>query len=439
MSACACCTAPRPVPRPARVPAAAPDARRPPRGGAATRARQRASRRGSCCCGAWRRRAARAARLASALCTWAQARAPRRRRRSCRSRCAAPLAGAGHSAADGQRTAAASLQHPLRATMPAGLSSEEGTSQPRSKSCTRWRCDPTPRPAFLRLSATDALPLAVDVEAPASPRVRRGSLGAAAQVVVLPDSGGLVLALVAHSRFLLGLLVVEKEPPGSAARARGPTWQPQHAPPDPGAAGWPGGARGGAGGGAREAAGGASEGAGAGVADAALAPPAMSQFFTVRARSRAHPPGRVHAALRPACGWPPLAAGPAPPVVHDSTRAARLCTHFRSATSRAPTRMPSNPNPDVNARARAAGGGGGRAAPRVARAGAGGRDGPARGAGARGRGRAPALCVRPGRRGARTAVHAAARARACARCGLHCSAGCAQLCSTAAMRPGQTL
>jgi len=156
--------------------------------------------------------------------------------------------------------------------------------------------------------------------------------------VVLPDSGGLVLALVALSRFLLGLLVVEKEPPGGAARARGPAWQPQHAPPDPGAAARPGGARGGAAGGARGAAGGASEGAGAGAADAALAPPAMSQFFTVRARSRARPPGRVHAALRPACCWPPLAAGPAPPDVLDSTRAARLRTGLGSAASRALTR-----------------------------------------------------------------------------------------------------
>ncbi|KAK9842042.1 hypothetical protein WJX81_005814 [Elliptochloris bilobata] len=41
------------------------------------------------------------------------------------------------------------------------------------------------------------------------------------QIVVLPDSGGLVLALVAHARFLVGLLVVEKAV-GSAAASAAP-------------------------------------------------------------------------------------------------------------------------------------------------------------------------------------------------------------------------
>ena len=69
---------------------------------------------------------------------------------------------------------------------------------------------------------------------------------------MLPDSGGLVLALVAHARFLVGLLVVEKELGAAAVRS----------------------ARGAAGG---PVGGAAEEGPGM-----ALVPLDMGQFFTVR-------------------------------------------------------------------------------------------------------------------------------------------------------------
>ena len=50
---------------------------------------------------------------------------------------------------------------PPHAAVPAGSSSEGGTSQTCSKSCTRWHCAPTPRPACTRLLTAEACPPAL--------------------------------------------------------------------------------------------------------------------------------------------------------------------------------------------------------------------------------------------------------------------------------------
>lgn len=93
-----------------------------------------------------------------------------------------------------------------------------------------------------------------------------------AQVVVLPDSGGLVLALVAHARFLVGLLVVEKEQMGAAAVRS-----------------------------ARGAAGGLVKGPAEEAPGMPLVPLDMGQFFTVRG-----PRGRWGGQeARSSCLWPP--------------------------------------------------------------------------------------------------------------------------------------
>ena len=74
--------------------------------------------------------------------------------------------------------------------------------------------------------------------------------------MVLPDTGGLVLALVAHVRFLVGLLVVEKEFAAAAVRS------------------------------ARGAAGRSMDGAAEDGPGMALAPLDMGQFFTVRGSAK---------------------------------------------------------------------------------------------------------------------------------------------------------
>lgn len=110
--------------------------------------------------------------------------------------------------------------------------------------------------------------------------------------MVLPDSGGLVLALVAHARFLVGLLVVEKEPGGPAcAGAAG--WAapaPSRGRPSGGTDG--GGVVGRAAGAAQGPAGEAAGDAAWGVA---LGPPALGQCFSVRGQL---PAGSCHALSR---------------------------------------------------------------------------------------------------------------------------------------------